>query len=234
MYCPLLGLPSFAVHTLYKRQHATSYSEQDRTSRLQHAAWGRLLSCSSPSPAVPLYILYISLARIFAPSQSYYCIYIYIYIILKLQLSWHFPLPGRRNFVLVHPCVHPSSSPLAAWPWDPNSRDNSLKYAHPLCVPTLCQLKYTHTHSVCPLKYSHAHSACPLRANCTPTLCAHSSIRTPTLCATQEGILKFSVCPLKYTHTHSVCPLCANSSIGTPTLCAHSRRHSHNCRGIAT
>ena len=29
-------------------------------------------------------------------------------------------------------------APLAAWPWDPHSRDNSLKYMH--------------THSVCPLK----------------------------------------------------------------------------------
>ena len=178
---------------------------------------------------------------------------VYIYIILKFpQLSWYFPLPGRRNFVL----VHPSSSQLAAWPLDPHSRGHSDN-----CRGTPTQettLLDTHTHSVCPpcanssirtftlcahssirtptlcahsRRYSeicrvptqvYAHPLCANLSIRTPTLCAYSTICTPTLCATQEGILKFAVCPHKYTHTHSVCPLCANSSTCTPTLYAHS------------
>ena len=109
VYCPLLGLPTFAVHALYERQHATSSPEQHRTSYLQHAAWGCMLSCSSPSPAV---LLYIFLKLDSAPRQSYCC---NIYIILKLpQLSWQFLLPGRRNFILVHHSVlvHQSHAPL--------------------------------------------------------------------------------------------------------------------------
>ena len=39
---------------------------------------------------------------------------------------------------------------------------------------------------------------------------------------------------LKYTHTHSVVPLCTHSSIWTPTLCVHSRRHSETCRWTTT
>ena len=63
---------------------------------------GPLALLQLPFPAV---LLYIFLELHSAPRQSYCCVYMYIYIILELQLSWHFPLPGHRNFVLVHHSV---------------------------------------------------------------------------------------------------------------------------------
>ena len=56
------------------------------------------LSCSAAVHTVYFLSSILNLARATA---------VYIYIILKLpQLSWHFPLPGHRNSVLVHHSVH--------------------------------------------------------------------------------------------------------------------------------
>ena len=254
------------------------------------------------------------------PPLQYYCTYflssilhlarataVYIY---SPQLSWQFPLPGRRNFVLVHHyvLVHQSRAPLLSctnlvhlYSRAPiscttnlvhhsylctsraslcthatisctstlvhqshappiscttrscaQSRRHSEIYrvptqsnAHPLCVPTLCQLKYMHTHSVCPLcahsrrhsetcrcplKYTHTHSVCPLcahsRRHSETCWCPLKHMHTHSVCPPCAHSRRHSEtcwCPLKYTHTHSVCP-----------LCAHSRKHSDDCRGKAT
>ena len=217
LYSPLLGLPTFAVHVLYKHQHATAHSELHRTSRLQHAALGRLLSCSSP--LLPYYCTYflssiLHLARATA---------VYIYKILKLQLSWHFPLPGHRNFVLVHHSVlvHQSHVPLL-------SCTTNLVY-HSVLVHVSCITPYSCTNLV------HLSYLCTSRASlctCAPISCTstlvHQSCAPPISCTTRTCAhsrrhSETCRCPFKYTHAHSVCP-----------LCAHSRRHSDDCRGNAT
>ena len=99
VYCPLLGLPTLAVHALYKHQHATSH--QSKTGlRACNTLPGAACSPAAPLPcSTAVHTVYFFSSN-FCTSPE---LLLYIYIILKLpQLWWHFPLPGRRNFVLVH------------------------------------------------------------------------------------------------------------------------------------
>ena len=93
-------------------------AEQHRTSRLQHAAWGRLLSYSSPSPAV---LLYIFLKLDSAPLQSYCCIFIHNPLasstVVALPAAWpselHTRAPLVHHSVLVHlSCTTRTRAPL--------------------------------------------------------------------------------------------------------------------------
>ena len=115
------------------------------------------------------------------PSLQYYCTYflnsilhltraiaVYIYIILKLpQLSWHFPLPGRRNFVLVH------YSPTSRVPL--HTRAPLVLVHHSFSCTSRAPLVLVHlsctTHSRAPLV--HHYSRAP--------------IIKPTRCPIQEG-----------------------------------------------
>ena len=192
-------------------------------SKTGHCACNTLpeAACSpaaSPSPAV---LLYIFLKLDSAPRQSYCCIYIYY-----PQQLWQFPLPCRRNFVLVHHyvLVHQSRAPLLSCtnlvhlysraPISCTSTRVHQSRAPPISCTTRTCAPFVH-HSVL-MQQSHA----PLLSSTNLT---HHQSRAPLdLVHNQEAILKFTVCPLRHIHTHSVCPLCANSSICTPTLCAHS------------
>ena len=102
---------------------------------------------------------------------------VYIYIILKLpQLSWHFPLPGRLNFVLVHysptsraprhtsaPLVHHSNSCTSS---------ASLRTTAPLVHHSVL------VHLSCTTPYS-----CTSRA---PLVLMHLSCITPYSCSTLD------------------------------------------------
>ena len=94
------------------RQHATSYREQHRTSRLQHAAWGHLLCCSSPF--LQYYCTYFLSSILHLARATAVYIYIYIYnpqasTVVALAAVWpselrtRAPINKHTRFLAVGP-----------------------------------------------------------------------------------------------------------------------------------
>ena len=191
--------------------------QQDWTSRQPHAAPTVLLQLPRPCSTAVHTVPHL-LSSFLRTSPE---LLLYLYIIFKFRDHRIFALQASRSRNLRTSEVSPSPRVIRV----PNHHMQSRIFA------SLQSLVIT----VYPIQFASP----DLRiATYTHTLCVPTQVYGHPLCVpTQEGILKLAVCPLKYTHTHSCVPtqayahpLCAHSSIRTPTLCAHSRRHSETCR----
>ena len=177
--------------------HETVLPEQHQTSRPQHAAWGHLLSCSSPSPAV---LLYIFLKLDSAPRQSYCCIYMHnpqaSSTVMALPAAWPSELRTRAPLVrhsysctTLYSCT--SHAPL---------RTLALPVHHSVLLHFPCTTPYLCTHLVHHSVLVHNSYSCTTRTRAP--LMHHSvllllSCTTPYSCTSRVRVQLVQQCQLR-------------------------------------